>query len=102
METIGHRVFSTLVLFAFLFLAFIVFLAWIAPDHVSCDPACQDRQLGRFASLDFIAPRAHRVSAVCTSSLDSFSGDTDPYTRPTIRLLNTKIAGKVFRTAQYV
>ena len=39
METIGHRVFSTLVLFAFLFLAFIVFLAWIAPDHVGCDPA---------------------------------------------------------------
>ena len=43
METIGDRV-STLVLFAF-FLAFIVFLAWIAPDHVSCDLACQDRQL---------------------------------------------------------
>jgi hypothetical protein len=43
METIGNRVVS-LVLFA-LFLAFMVFLTWIATDHVSCDPACQDRQL---------------------------------------------------------
>jgi len=44
METIGNRVFSTLLLFAF-FLAFIVFLTWIATDYASCDPACQDRQL---------------------------------------------------------
>jgi len=44
MENIGDRVFSTLVLFTFFF-AFIAFLVWIAPDDVSCDPDCQERQL---------------------------------------------------------
>ena len=46
-------------------------------------------------------PRRTRRDSV-TSSPDRFSGDTDLYIRPTMRPLNTKIAGKVFRAAQYV
>ena len=59
METIGNRVFS-LVLFAF-FLAFMVFLTWIATDHVSCDPACQDRQLDIL--LRYVSYRRERIAS---------------------------------------